>query len=90
MTRHQVFPPETGYALEVDGRIKTEFSTREGAERGAVELKQLFRCCRFGCMTPPRDLAMRSSSLLKNLEMESFLVLAGRCWGGAVELDVIF
>jgi hypothetical protein len=30
------------------------------------------------------------SSLLKNLEMESFLVLAGRCWGGAVELDVIF
>jgi hypothetical protein len=31
-----------------------------------------------------------SSSLLKNLEMESFLVLADRCWGGAVELDVIF
>jgi hypothetical protein len=31
-----------------------------------------------------------SSSLLKNLEMESFLVLAGRCWSGAVELDVIF
>jgi hypothetical protein len=32
----------------------------------------------------------RSSSLLKNLEMESFRILAGRCWGGAVELDVIF
>jgi hypothetical protein len=31
-----------------------------------------------------------ASSLLKNLEMESFLVLADRCWGGAVELDVIF
>jgi hypothetical protein len=31
-----------------------------------------------------------SSSLLKNLEMGSFLILAGRCWGGAVELDVIF
>jgi hypothetical protein len=31
-----------------------------------------------------------TSSLLKILEMESFLVLAGRCWGGAVELDVIF
>ena len=42
MTRHPVLPPETGYALEVDGRIKTEFSTREGAERGAVELKQRF------------------------------------------------
>src|SRR5712692_7875485 len=42
MTRHPVLPPETSYALEVDGRIKTEFSTREGAERGAVELKQRF------------------------------------------------
>jgi hypothetical protein len=31
-----------------------------------------------------------ASSLLKNLEMESFFILAGRCWGGAVELDVIF
>jgi hypothetical protein len=30
------------------------------------------------------------SSLLKNLEMESFRMLAGRCWGDAVELDVIF
>ena len=29
------------------------------------------------------------SSLLKNLEMESFCILAGGCWGGAVELDVI-
>jgi hypothetical protein len=31
-----------------------------------------------------------SSSLLKNLEIESFLILAGRCWGGATELDLIF
>jgi hypothetical protein len=30
-----------------------------------------------------------SSSLLKNLEIESFRILAGSCWGGAVELDVI-
>ncbi|MET4038304.1 hypothetical protein ABMB68_009881, partial [Bradyrhizobium sp. RT4a] len=29
-------------------------------------------------------------SLLKNLEMESFRILAGRCWGDAAELDVIF
>jgi hypothetical protein len=35
-------------------------------------------------------LSKRSSSLLKNLEMESFRMLAGRCWGDAVELDVIF
>jgi hypothetical protein len=33
---------------------------------------------------------LRSSSLLKNLEMESFLIQIGRCWSGAVELDVIF
>ena len=32
----------------------------------------------------------RPSSLLKNLEIESFRILAGRCWGDAVELDVIF
>jgi len=31
-----------------------------------------------------------SSSLLKNLESESFLVLSSRCWGGVVELDEIF
>jgi len=32
----------------------------------------------------------RTNSLLKNLEMENFRIVAGRCWGGAVELDVIF
>jgi hypothetical protein len=31
-----------GYALEVDGRIKTEFTTKEGAQRGATELKSRF------------------------------------------------
>jgi hypothetical protein len=36
----------------------------------------------------PSARANRPSSLLKNLKMESFLILAGRCWGGAVELDV--
>jgi hypothetical protein len=34
--------------------------------------------------------AARPSSLLKNLEMESFLILAGRCWDSAVGLEVIF
>jgi hypothetical protein len=34
--------PKTGFALEVDGRIKTEFDTREGADRGAIELKRRF------------------------------------------------
>jgi hypothetical protein len=38
----------------------------------------------------PGTISLRSSSsLLKNLEMESFRILAGSCWGGAVELDVI-
>jgi hypothetical protein len=34
--------PKSGFAIEIDGRPKTEFSTREGAERGAVELKRRF------------------------------------------------
>jgi hypothetical protein len=35
-------PPNTGYALEVDGRLKTEFETKEGAWTGAEELKKRF------------------------------------------------
>ena len=42
MVLHSTDLPKTGYALEIDGRIKTEFSTKEGAERGAVELKRRF------------------------------------------------
>ena len=34
--------PTAGYALEVDGRLKTEFETREGARTGAEELKRRF------------------------------------------------
>jgi len=34
--------PSTGFALEIDGRIKTEFDNREGAESGAVALKRRF------------------------------------------------
>ena len=34
--------PKAGFALEIDGRIKTEFDTREGAETGAIELKHRF------------------------------------------------
>ena len=34
--------PASGYALEVDGRLKTEFATREGAKAGAQELKKRF------------------------------------------------
>ena len=34
--------PASGYALEVDGRLKAEFATRDGARAGAVELKRRF------------------------------------------------
>lgn len=34
--------PTSGYALEVDGRLKAEFMTRDGAKAGAEELKKRF------------------------------------------------
>ncbi|OKO91717.1 hypothetical protein AC629_01830 [Bradyrhizobium sp. NAS80.1] len=34
--------PKTGFAIEIDGLLKTEFSTKEGAEHGAIELKRRF------------------------------------------------
>ena len=34
--------PDSGYALEVDGRLKAEFATRDGAKAGAEELKKRF------------------------------------------------
>jgi hypothetical protein len=34
--------PASGYALEVDGRFKTGFATRDGARAGAEELKRRF------------------------------------------------
>ncbi|MBO4225310.1 hypothetical protein [Bradyrhizobium neotropicale] len=34
--------PTSGYALEVDGRLKAEFATRDGAKAGAQELKKRF------------------------------------------------
>jgi hypothetical protein len=40
--------PASGYALVVDGRIKTEFSTKEGAEQGASDLKRRFPSLQIG------------------------------------------
>jgi len=34
--------PASGYALEVDGRLKAEFATRDGAKAGAEQLKKRF------------------------------------------------
>jgi hypothetical protein len=39
-TAHEL--PASGYALEVDGRLKAEFATRDGAKAGAEELKKRF------------------------------------------------
>ena len=39
--------PKSGFALEIDGRLKTEFSTKEGAEHGAIELKRRFPMLRI-------------------------------------------
>ena len=34
--------PASGYALEVDGLLKAEFATRDGAKTGGEELKKRF------------------------------------------------
>ena len=34
--------PAFGYAIEVDGRLKAEFATRDGARAGGEELKKRF------------------------------------------------
>jgi hypothetical protein len=34
--------PTTGYAIVVDGLMKTEFETKQGAQDGASELKKRF------------------------------------------------
>jgi len=40
--------PNQGYALEVDGRIKAEFATMDGARAGGLELKKRFPMLRVG------------------------------------------
>jgi hypothetical protein len=39
--------PTTGYALELDGCMKTEFKTKDGAWVGAQELKRRFPMLRI-------------------------------------------
>jgi len=34
--------PASGYAIEVDGRLKAEFATKDGARAGGEELKKRF------------------------------------------------
>ena len=39
--------PDSGHALEVDGRLKAEFATKDGAKIGAEELKKRFPALRI-------------------------------------------
>jgi hypothetical protein len=34
--------PKASFAMKIDGRLKTEFATKEGAELGSIELKRRF------------------------------------------------
>jgi hypothetical protein len=34
--------PKTGYVIEIDGILKSQFNTKKGAEDGAIELKRRF------------------------------------------------
>jgi hypothetical protein len=42
MTGQSPEKQKLNFSLEVDGRQKAEFSTKEGAEQGALELKRRF------------------------------------------------
>ena len=49
--------PTTGYSLEVDGRLKAKFDSKEGARSGAEELKKRFPMLRvkvYDAVTRPR------------------------------------
>jgi predicted Holliday junction resolvase-like endonuclease len=56
--------PTTGYALEVDGRLKTEFETKEGAWKGAEELKKRFPDGRASCIALSSNVVQRHLSSL--------------------------
>jgi len=42
VTRASIEPPTSGYALVVDGQIKTEFKTKDRALKAARDLKRSF------------------------------------------------
>jgi hypothetical protein len=69
--------------LNLKGDHATINQTPDILKLGGIERKPV-RCIHFIHFA-----RKRSSSLLKNLEMESFRVLGGRRWNGAVELVLI-
>jgi hypothetical protein len=78
---HQL--PASGYALEVDGRLKAEFATRDGAEMGAVELKKRFpmlriKICDTGGSSASARLVLDASLLEQALLSEDARLVACR------------
>jgi len=71
--------PTSGFAIEVDGRLKTQFSTPEGARSGAEELKRRFPMLQvriydaaanaFGWRTPGRQVRASAYGLLVAREL---------------------
>jgi hypothetical protein len=62
--------PKSGFALEIDGRLTTEFSTKEGAEQGAIELKLRFPMLRmriYDAATNRNTISRSSSARFINL-----------------------
>ncbi|XSC43396.1 hypothetical protein ACF1BQ_036255 [Bradyrhizobium sp. RDT10] len=50
--------PTSGYALEVDDRLKAEFATKDGARAGGEELKKRFPMLQvriYGAQTNARE-----------------------------------
>ena len=69
--------PTTGYALEVDGRLKTEFETREGARSGAEELKKRFPMLRVKVYDAETKIPKKKSNFHK-AEIQSHKVFKTR------------
>ena len=53
--------PASGYGLEVDGRLKAEFATKDGARTGAEELKTRFPMLQIRIYDAQTQLAKTSS-----------------------------
>ncbi len=67
--------PDRGYALEVDGRMKAEFATRDGAKAGGEELKRRFPCCRSESTTHRR----RPGKRFRLQEFDNNWCASGKC-----------
>ena len=63
--------PASGYALEIDGQLETEFATRDGARAGGEGSRSVFPCFRSGSMTR-RPMRARKSGFSDSSLSDSF------------------